>query len=489
MPPKKGKPSAASNSSKPATAASISSAALAQSQSALSSQPSKSPSPSPPPAASPPPAGSTAAASSSSSPTSLPLWLTEGSSQRDKNVLCESVYLYTPDGKTELVKNARVQFVFGRRYGLIGRNGIGKSTLLQAVVAGSLPGFPRYLRVTYVHQHDIVDVDEEVLAYVVQSDQEKAYLEQEEERLLTQLEEDEDADAEELQDKLDAVTDRLAVMDARRSNTRAAAILTGLGFSPAMQKGKIASLSGGWKQRVALACALFVHSDLLLLDEPTNHLDFPAVRWLEQFLRTLTDCTLVLVSHDRNFLNAVSTDIVELTEQRLDYYRGDYNQYVRTHEELMRNRRHEYEVQQKKVAELKQFIEEGHIFHPTPPRPPRLPRLSPATVPCSPLSAHLCYRLCSQEVRQPRRDESAEDASEAAGEARARAGAAAAEGLPLHLPRPRRSRPRPHRDQPHVLHLPPRRAAAPVAPPRRHPQHGPEGAHRRAGRQRSGQGE
>ena len=274
-------------------------------------------------------------------------------------MLCESVYLYTPDGKTELVKNARVQFVYGRRYGLIGRNGIGKSTLLQAVVDGSLPSFPRYLRVIYVHQHDIVHAEQEVLSYVVQSDQEKAYLEREEERLCAALEEDEEADAELIQEQLQQVADRLQVMDARRANTRAAAILTGLGFTPDMQRAKIAGLSGGWKQRVALACALFVKCDLLLLDEPTNHLDFPAVRWLEQFLKTLNDCTLVLVSHDRHFLNAVSTDIIELTEQRLDYYRGDYTAYVKTHEEQQRNRRHEFEVQQKKIAELKQFIEEA----------------------------------------------------------------------------------------------------------------------------------
>ena len=225
--------------------------------------------------------------------------------------------------------------------------------------AGSLPGFPRYLRVVYVQQHDMVHVDEEVLSFVVNSDAEKRYLEQEEERLLSQLEDDEDADADEIQQRLDSVTDRLAVMDARRAGTRASAILTGLGFTLAMQHAAISSLSGGWKQRVALACALFVHSDLLLLDEPTNHLDFPAVRWLEAFLKQSLSSTLVLVSHDRAFLNAVSTDIVELVEARLDYYRGDYTSYVKTHEEQQRARRHDYEVQQKKIAELRQFIEEA----------------------------------------------------------------------------------------------------------------------------------
>ena len=153
-----------------------------------------------------------------------------------------------------------------------------QSTLLHHVYAGTLPGFPRYLRVVYVQQHDIVHVDDEVLEYVTNSDAEKKYLEAEEERLLLQLEEDEEADAEAIQERLESVTDRLAVMDARRASTRASAILTGLGFTPEMQKAKINSLSGGWKQRVALACALFIQCDLLLLVQPhSTHINDAAV--------------------------------------------------------------------------------------------------------------------------------------------------------------------------------------------------------------------
>ena len=322
---------------------------------------------SPPPVAKEVPSGDAAtsdvqsAAALLPSSSTLPLWLTEGSSQRDKNVLCESVYIYTPDGKQELIRNAKVQFVAGRRYGLIGRNGIGKSTLLNAVAAYTLPGFPKYLRVIYVQQYDMVSTPQDVLTYVSESDVEKRYLLAEEERLGGLLESEDGADVDDvdaISDQIEKVTDRLALIDARHSETRAAAILSGLGFSIERQRAAISSLSGGWKQRVALACALFVTPDLLLLDEPTNHLDFPSVSWLTEYLRNV-EHTLVVVSHDRNFLNNVITDVIDLTNQHLDYYRGDYTNYVKTRDEHFRQQKHDYEVQIKKIAETKQFIEEA----------------------------------------------------------------------------------------------------------------------------------
>lgn len=96
----------------------------------------------------------------------------------------------------------------------------------------------------------------------------------------------------------------------------------------------------------------------LLLDEPTNHLDFPAVHWLSEYLKNFSS-TLVTVSHDRNFLNTVSTDIIDLAENSLHYYRGDYNNFVRVRDESLKTRRHEYEVQQKKITELKTYIEQA----------------------------------------------------------------------------------------------------------------------------------
>ncbi len=128
------------------------------------------------------------------------------------------------------------------------------------------------------------------------------------------------------------MADRLRDLDAFGAEGRARRILTGLGFTPDMMVGATKQLSGGWRMRTALAGALFAEADVLLLDEPSNHLDFQAIQWLEQFIPTLSG-TLIVVSHDRNFLDNICTDIIYLHNKKLDYYAGDYSNFVKVAEE------------------------------------------------------------------------------------------------------------------------------------------------------------
>jgi len=151
--------------------------------------------------------------------------------------------------------------------------------------------------------------------------------------------------------------ERLHAIDAFAAEAQAATILSGLQFTPEMQRQSTKSLSGGWRMRVALARALFVEPDVLLLDEPTNHLDLHAVLWLESFLKNKWAKTVVIVSHARSFLNEVCTDIIHLNGRKLTCYRGNYETFVKTAEDRMKSKRMEIEARQRKVDHMQQFVD------------------------------------------------------------------------------------------------------------------------------------
>ena len=213
----------------------------------------------------------------------------------------------------------------GSRVGLIGRNGAGKSTMVR-VIAGLLEpddgsaDMPRGARIGYIAQEapagEMTPFDT-----VLAADTERA-------ALMHESETTEDTD------RLGDVYERLIAIDAYTAPARAAQILLGLGFDEEMQQQPLDSFSGGWKMRVALAALLFSQPDLLLLDEPSNHLDLEAVMWLEDFLQSYK-ATIVVVSHERDFLNNVVDHILHLQGGKITLYPGGYDAFERQRAERL----------------------------------------------------------------------------------------------------------------------------------------------------------
>ncbi len=166
------------------------------------------------------------------------------------------------------------------------------------------------------------------------------------------------AEAEHVTDshRIAEIHERLLDIDAHSAPARAAEILAGLGFDHEMQHRALSTFSGGWRMRVALAAALFAEPDLLLLDEPTNHLDLEAALWLEAYLKAWRR-TLLIVSHDRQILNAVTSHILHIEERRLVLYSGTYDTFVRTRRERMEHREALAAKQTAQRAHLQQFID------------------------------------------------------------------------------------------------------------------------------------
>ena len=243
--------------------------------------------------------------------------------------------LPNPGGGRDLLENATFTLVRGRCYGLIGRNGKGKSTLLKALASRAVGDIPPELTVHYVSQE--VNISDEAaewtpVAFVVHADVERRMLLAEKAEL--EKDDDDSADA----SRLNAVQTALEQIDADTAEERATALLTNLGFSPELRGRKMAALSGGWRVRTALAAAIFAKPDLLLLDEPTNHLSIGAVMWLARELttnETWKERMIVLVSHDRVFLDEVTTDTLHVSgaARQLTQSRGNYSTWAKRREQ------------------------------------------------------------------------------------------------------------------------------------------------------------
>lgn len=289
----------------------------------------------------------------------------EGSAVRDIHMENFTVSV----GGRDLITDASVTLSFGRHYGLVGRNGTGKTSFLRHMAMHAIDGIPKNCQILHVEQ-EVEGDDTSALQCVLNSDIERIQLLEEEARLLSQqrdLEDDEETgnsnakvngsiDKDAISKRVEEIYKRLEFIDAYSAESRAASILAGLSFTPEMQRKPTKTFSGGWRMRIALARALFIEPDLLLLDEPTNHLDLHAVLWLESYLVKWPK-TFIVVSHAREFLNTVVTDIIHLHGQKLTTYKGDYDTFEKTREEQLKNQQKAFESNEKSRAHMQAFID------------------------------------------------------------------------------------------------------------------------------------
>ncbi|GAA0157195.1 translation elongation factor [Lithospermum erythrorhizon] len=252
----------------------------------------------------------------------------------------------------ELMKNASVKISHGKRYGLIGPNGKGKSTLLKLLAWRKIP-VPKNIDVLLVEQ-EVVGDNKSALEAVVAANEELVNLRQEAALLQnsTSNGEENGEDGDDAGERLAELYDKLELMGSDAAEAQASKILAGLGFTKDMQSRPTKSFSGGWRMRISLARALFVQPTLLLLDEPTNHLDLRAVLWLEEYLCRWKK-TLVVVSHDRDFLNTVCNEIIHLHDMKLHFYRGNFDDFESGYEQRRKEMNKKFEIYEKQVKAAK----------------------------------------------------------------------------------------------------------------------------------------
>ena len=261
---------------------------------------------------------------------------------------------------TTIVEDTEIDFRKGGRYGLLGRNGCGKSTFLKCIAAREIP-IPESFDI-FLLSREAEPGEETALEYVIgPAKDEIIRLEALVEKLQCEAPES---------DLLQDLYERQEELDPATFETRASIILRGLGFSPigaALSKGgatidkKTKDMSGGWRMRVALARALFVAPSILLLDEPTNHLDLETCVWLEGYLAEYKKI-LIMCCHSQDFLNGVCTDMLVMSERKLKCWSGNYDQYVKTKSEQDTNQIKAYKKQQEDIEHIRAFISSCGTF-------------------------------------------------------------------------------------------------------------------------------
>ena len=253
-----------------------------------------------------------------------------------------------------LIEQASFQLHPGHKVGLTGANGAGKSSLF-ALLRGELHAevgdceMPPQWVIAHVAQ-EMLALSQSALEFTLDGDAELSEIEA---GLLK-------AEAKHEGEKIADLHHRLTDIEGYSAKARAAALLDGLGFTQTDLTRPVSDFSGGWRVRLNLARALMCRSDLLLLDEPTNHLDLDAVYWLESWLRDYRG-TLLLISHDRDFLDAVANNVLHIEQQRITLYRGGYSDFERQRAEKLALQQAMFEKQQRKVAHLHSYIDRFRV--------------------------------------------------------------------------------------------------------------------------------
>ncbi|MBZ9558843.1 MULTISPECIES: ATP-binding cassette domain-containing protein [unclassified Modicisalibacter] len=252
-------------------------------------------------------------------------------------------------GKQPLFEEAELTLHHGQKAGIVGANGTGKSSLFKLLLGELGPdrgevSLSGGLRIAHMAQ-EVESLERSILDYVLDGDHELR---------ATQAALDAARDSGEAHREAE-LHGRLEALDGYSAPSRAARLLVGLGFTQADLDRPLSAFSGGWRMRVNLAQTLFMPSDLLLLDEPTNHLDLDALLWLEQWLARYPG-TLLLISHDRDFLDAVCDQIIHVDQRRLTLYSGNYTTFERTRAEKLAQQQAEAAKQQARREEIERFV-------------------------------------------------------------------------------------------------------------------------------------
>ena len=264
-------------------------------------------------------------------------------------------------GKQVLFIDASFQLNPGEKVGLVGPNGAGKSTLFRMIMGeehadDGTVSLPKKLSIGYFRQEVDEMAGRPVLDEAIAGSGRLGDLHHELLDLEKAMSDPDTADLDAVLDRFGHVQDEYQHSGGYELEARAKACLSGLGFTDEQIDGDVGALSGGWKMRVAMAKVLLGNFDVLLMDEPTNHLDIESILWLESFLKSVPS-TLLMTSHDKDFMNRIVTKVIEIDGGDIITYSGDYDFYVKEREQREANQEAAYARQQAKLAKEQRFIE------------------------------------------------------------------------------------------------------------------------------------